>query len=103
MNRAPILQALLSLLPEDMLHAGKRTKSLEQTASGVTVNFDDGTDAHFDAVIGADGIFSSVRNHVVGEEPEKYAASPAGWWDCEGEVGTWRRILQGRSPVCLAW
>ncbi|KAK7748376.1 hypothetical protein SLS62_008639 [Diatrype stigma] len=82
LNRPPLLQALLSLLPDGMLHAGKRTKSVEQTASGVTVTFEDGTDAHFDAVIGADGIFSSVRNHVVGEEPEKYAASPAGWWDC---------------------
>lgn len=65
-----------------MLHAAKRVKSLEQTDSDVTVAFEDGTDAHFDAVIGADGIFSSVRNHVVGEEPERYAASPAGWWDC---------------------
>ncbi|KAI0010716.1 FAD/NAD(P)-binding domain-containing protein [Xylariaceae sp. FL0662B] len=81
MNRAPLLQALLSLLPGDMLHAGKRVKSLEQTDSGVTVAFEDGTDAHFDAVIGADGIFSFVRNQVVGEEPEKHAASPAGWWD----------------------
>ncbi|KAI1413395.1 FAD/NAD(P)-binding domain-containing protein [Hypoxylon sp. FL1857] len=82
MNRAPLLQALLSLLPGDILHAAKRVKSLEQTDSDVTVVFEDSTDAHFDAVIGADGIFSSVRNHVVGEEPEKYAASPAGWWDC---------------------
>lgn len=81
MNRAPLLQALLSLLSGDMLHAAKRVKSLEQTDSDVTVAFEDGTDAHFDAVIGADGIYSSVGNHVVGEEP-KYAASPAGWWDC---------------------
>ncbi|KAI1800519.1 FAD/NAD(P)-binding domain-containing protein [Daldinia bambusicola] len=82
LNRAPFLEALLSLLPGEMLHAGKRVKSLDQTASGVTIAFEDGTDAHFDAVIGADGIFSSTRNYVVGEEPEKYAASPAGWWDC---------------------
>ncbi|KAI1394474.1 FAD/NAD(P)-binding domain-containing protein [Hypoxylon trugodes] len=82
LNRAPLLQALLSLLPGNMLHAAKRVRSLEQSDSGVTVAFEDGTDAHFDAVIGADGIFSSIRNFVVGEKPEKYAASPAGWWDC---------------------
>ena len=82
MNRAPLLQALISLLPGDLLHAGKRVKSLDQTASGVKIAFEDGTDSHFDAVIGADGIFSSIRNHVVGEEAGKYAASPAGWWDC---------------------
>ena len=44
--------------------------------------FKDDTVAHFDAVIGADGIFSTVRNHVLGDEWEKHAASPAGWWDC---------------------
>lgn len=82
MNRAGLLQALLAQLSEDILHSNKRLKSLEQTASGVTVAFEDGTDAHFDAVIGADGIFSAVRNHVLGDECEKHAASPGGWWDC---------------------
>jgi salicylate hydroxylase len=82
MNREALLRVLLSLLSGDMLHAGKRVKSLTQTTSGVTLAFEDGTDAQLDAVIGADGIFSSVRKHVVGTESEKYAASPAGWWDC---------------------
>ena len=81
MNRAPLLQTLLSLLPGDILHAGKRVRYVEQTEIGVIVAFEDGTDAQFDAVIGADGIFSSVRNHVVGDEAERHAASPAGWWD----------------------
>ncbi|KAK6860431.1 FAD/NAD(P)-binding domain-containing protein [Apiospora arundinis] len=81
LNRAPLLQTLLSLLPRDILHARKRVRSVEQTEGGVTVAFEDNTDAQFDAVIGADGIFSSVRNHVVGEDAEKHAASPAGWWD----------------------
>lgn len=83
MNRAGLLEALLAKLPGDILHAKKRVKSLEQAASGgVTVAFEDGTDAQFDAVIGADGIFSAVRNHVLGDEWEKHAASPGGWWDC---------------------
>ncbi|KAK7999663.1 FAD/NAD(P)-binding domain-containing protein [Apiospora arundinis] len=81
LNRAPLLQTLLSLLPKDILHARKRVRSVEQTEGGVTVAFEDNTDALFDAVIGADGIFSSVRNYVVGEDAEKHAASPAGWWD----------------------
>ncbi|KAI1348436.1 FAD/NAD(P)-binding domain-containing protein [Xylaria sp. FL0043] len=80
MNRAPLLQTLLSLLPKEMLHAGKRLKSLEQIDSGVRATFEDGTDEHFDALIGADGIFSSVRDHLLGGK--EHAASPAGWWDC---------------------
>ncbi|KAK8001661.1 FAD/NAD(P)-binding domain-containing protein [Apiospora marii] len=81
MNRAPLLQALLSLLPQDILHAKKRVKSVEQTEGRVTVAFEDSTDAQFDAVIGADGIFSAVRNHVLGDEAARHAAAPAGWWD----------------------
>ncbi|KAK8047889.1 FAD/NAD(P)-binding domain-containing protein [Apiospora saccharicola] len=81
MNRASLLQTLLSLLPQDILHAQKRVKSVQQMEGGVTVAFEDGTDAQFDALIGADGIFSAVRNHVMGKEAEKHAASPAGWWD----------------------
>lgn len=81
MNRAALLQTLLSLLPQDSLHAKKRVKSVEQAEGGVTVAFEDGTDAQFDAIIGADGIFSAVRNQVLGKDAEKHAASPAGWWD----------------------
>ncbi|KAI0189055.1 FAD/NAD(P)-binding domain-containing protein [Astrocystis sublimbata] len=82
LSRAPLLQTLLSLLPKDKLHAGKRLQSLEQSVSEVVVAFEDGTSAHFDAVVGADGIFSSVRKYLFIEEWEEHAASPAGWWDC---------------------
>lgn len=60
-----------------MLHAGKRLKSLDQIDSGVRVRFEDGTNEHFDAVTSADGIFSSVRDHVLGGKD--HAASPARW------------------------
>jgi salicylate hydroxylase len=82
MNRAGLLQVLLSQLPKELLHAKKRVKSIEQTSSGVTVVFEDTTNAHFDAVIGADGIFSAVRNHVLGADWQQHAASPGGFWDC---------------------
>ncbi|KAI1279384.1 FAD/NAD(P)-binding domain-containing protein [Xylaria sp. FL0933] len=64
-----------------MLHAGKRLRSLKGIESGVRITFEDRTDEHFDAVIGADGTFSSVRDHVLGGK--EHAASPAGWWDCK--------------------
>jgi salicylate hydroxylase len=86
MNRAPLLRELIALLPGEILHAGKKLTSLEQTTSGVTVTFDDGTIETFDAVIGADGIFGNVRRHVLEQDTEKHAPSPAGWWDCRNLV-----------------
>ncbi|KAH8891216.1 salicylate hydroxylase [Thozetella sp. PMI_491] len=86
MNRAPLLRELVALLPGEILHAGKKLTSLEQTASGVTITFADGSTAYFDAVIGADGIFSTVREHVLQESAAKHAASPAGWWDSRNLV-----------------
>jgi salicylate hydroxylase len=52
----------------------------------VEIIFEDGTTARFDGVIGADGIFSSVRSYVLQNEADKYAATPAGFWDCRNLV-----------------
>jgi salicylate hydroxylase len=42
----------------------------------------------FDAIIGADGIFSFVRRHMFRNTPpgEDYGPSPAGFWDCRALV-----------------
>ncbi|KAI0879769.1 FAD/NAD(P)-binding domain-containing protein [Hypoxylon argillaceum] len=60
---AGAVEADAARLVIEMLHAGKRLKSLDQIDSGVRVRFEDGTNEHFDAVASADGIFSSVRDH----------------------------------------
>ena len=86
MNRASLLRALVELLPEEILHAGKKLTSLEQTASGVKLSFGDGTTADFAAVIGADGAFSAVRKYIPEDEAGNHDASPAGWWDCRNLV-----------------
>jgi salicylate hydroxylase len=99
MNRAPLLRVLIALLPGDILHAGKKLTSLKQTPSGVEIAFADGTAARFDAVIGADGIFSTVRNHVLQESATKHAASSAGWWDCRNLVPAEKaRAVLGEEP-----
>ncbi|WP_306231586.1 FAD-dependent oxidoreductase [Agrococcus beijingensis] len=46
--------------------------SLEQGASGVTVHASDGRERRFDLVVGADGVRSVVRNHVLDEELRPY-------------------------------
>lgn len=84
MTRGPLLKTLLSLLPQDILHTGKKLASIEQT-NDVEITFEDGTIVHFDAVIGADGIFSTVRKHVL-QSVEQHNASPVGSWECRNLV-----------------
>ncbi|KAI1760780.1 FAD/NAD(P)-binding domain-containing protein [Hypoxylon sp. FL1150] len=85
MTRGPLLKALLSLVPSDILHTAKKLASLEQTDAGVNITFEDGTATTFDAVIGADGIFSTVRKHVL-QGAEEHGASPVGGWECRNLV-----------------
>ncbi|KAI0179362.1 salicylate hydroxylase [Hypoxylon sp. FL1284] len=85
-HRASLLRELLHPLPKDILHTSKTLASITPTQDGVRIEFEDGTQAQFDAVIGADGIFGKVRQHVLGEAAELHSASPAGFWDSRNLV-----------------
>lgn len=54
------------------LHLGATVASLTDDGQGVTVHFDDGTTERFDLVIGADGIYSQMRELALpdAERPE---------------------------------
>ncbi|CAH0044706.1 unnamed protein product [Clonostachys solani] len=81
-HRASLLRELLAPLPESILHPNKKMTSIVSTDTGVKVFFADGTEYEFDAVIGADGVFSIVRDYVLSDKSKQYSASPAGFWDC---------------------
>ncbi|KAI0549717.1 salicylate hydroxylase [Xylaria curta] len=87
-HRASLLRELLAPLPKETLHVNKKLSKLSESSDGVEVNFTDGTTMLYDAVIGADGIFSTVRDYVLRDVSTKYncKASPAGFWDCRNLV-----------------
>ncbi|KAI1752987.1 salicylate hydroxylase [Xylaria castorea] len=87
-HRASLLRELVAPLPEDILHPNKRLSSINPIPGTrrIEIAFEDGTKDEFDGVIGADGIFSSVRSYVLQDEAHKYAATPAGFWDCRNLV-----------------
>ncbi|KFG84754.1 salicylate hydroxylase [Metarhizium anisopliae] len=85
-HRGSLLRELLSGLPSSMLHTGKKLTDMNSSDDGVELTFEDGYMARFDAVVGADGIFSRVRKHVTRDPGGVYAASPAGFWDCRNLV-----------------
>ncbi len=70
MHRADLTDALASAIPEGSLQLGKKLAGLDQDGNGVTLRFEDGTTATADAVVGADGVHSLVRDVIVGpDEP----------------------------------
>src|SRR3954467_9895739 len=70
MHRGDLHDALLSAIPADIVHTGKKLVGLDQVGGHVTLTFADGSRATADAVIGADGVHSIVRDIIVGpDEP----------------------------------
>src|ERR1700720_5031645 len=68
MHRAYLHEALTSIVPSEIIHLNKKLVRLEQNGGPVTLFFADGTTAKADAVIGADGVHSVVRDIIIGPD-----------------------------------
>src|SRR5436305_9295578 len=68
MHRGDLHDALASVLPADIIHLGKKLVGLDQAGGQVALTFADATKASADAVIGADGVHSVVRDIIVGPD-----------------------------------
>jgi len=74
-HRGDLHALQISAVQAGTLHFGKRLKALDDNGSIVNLQFDDGTSATADIVIGADGINSKVREVLLGPEKPHYS----GW------------------------
>ncbi|KAI9154673.1 6-methylsalicylic acid decarboxylase atA [Paramyrothecium foliicola] len=81
-HRASLLGELFAPLPKEVMHPNNKRIGINPSASGVNITFEDGTVQGFDAIIGADGVFGVVRDHVLETEHKRSQATPAGLWDC---------------------
>ena len=68
MHRADLHDALASVVPSEIIHLNKKLVGLDQAGGRVTLRFEDGSTASADAVVGADGVHSVVRDIVVGPD-----------------------------------
>ena len=70
MHRADLVDALVSIVPADIIELRKTLVGLDQRAGQATLTFADGSTARADAVIAADGVHSVARDIIVGpDEP----------------------------------
>lgn len=74
-HRGDLHALQMSVIDPKTVHFGKRLKSLDDNGSNVHLEFEDGTTATADIVIGADGINSKVREVLLGAEKPNYS----GW------------------------
>jgi FAD-dependent urate hydroxylase len=79
--RRVLLERLLEGFPTDRIRCNARAVEVLSTHNGVRLEFEDGSSAEGDLLIGADGLHSMVRD-VVGAEP----AEPTGWCSWQGLV-----------------
>ena len=74
-HRGDLHALQMSTLKEHTVQFNKHLASIEEVENGVRLQFADGTETLADIVIGADGINSRVREHLLGAEAPDYS----GW------------------------
>jgi len=77
MHRGDLHTALASAVPDDLISFEKKLVDLDRAAGGVMLRFADGSTAHVDAVIGADGVHSRVREILLGPERPRFTGRVA--------------------------
>ncbi|HSW17522.1 MAG TPA: FAD-dependent monooxygenase, partial [Ramlibacter sp.] len=73
LHRGDLQAALLRGLKPGTIQFNKRLVGIEDAGGAQTLRFADGTSAQVDAVIGADGVNSRVRELLLGPEPARYS------------------------------
>jgi 2-polyprenyl-6-methoxyphenol hydroxylase-like FAD-dependent oxidoreductase len=87
--RPELQQILYEALPPATVKTGCAFESFEEMADSVKVSFKDGTTIEGDVLVGADGLYSSVRTYLNGQdrlEPTVYSGTCCwrGYFDSSG-------------------
>jgi salicylate hydroxylase len=72
MHRADLLQALIEALPKARMHGGHRLSGFVDHGNRVELQFENGKVASAGVLVGADGIHSTVRSILFGDEMPRF-------------------------------
>jgi salicylate hydroxylase len=98
-HRHDLHAALLAPVPQERITLNAKCVGVESTASGAVARFADGREAEADAVIGADGIHSVVRETLFGKDNPRFTNHIV--W--RGVVPTGRLPADLVEPDMAAW
>jgi len=76
-HRADLLGMVARAVPTEHVHFAHRLVALDDRGDRVELTFENGTRAPFDVVVGADGIHSTVRGLVFGEQDPRFTGCAA--------------------------
>src|SRR5262245_30323563 len=76
-HRADLLAIIATGFPAERIHLGHRLVALDDTGDRTEARFDNGARISADVLVGADGITSTVRTALLGEEAPRFAGCVA--------------------------
>ncbi|MEO3788032.1 NAD(P)/FAD-dependent oxidoreductase [Actinocorallia sp. B10E7] len=76
-HRGDFIEALLSVLPEGMVHLGHKLEKIEDKGDRSVLTFANGTTVEADLVVGADGIKSVVRKALFSDNEPVFSGEHA--------------------------
>ena len=77
MHRADLIDALLRALPPERVHTGHTFKTVVEHGNQVEAEFENGAHVRTDALVGADGIHSTMRQTLFGPEQPRFTGCVA--------------------------
>ena len=77
LHRGDLHAAIASIVPRQLIHLNQRLVGLESVKDGVTLSFANGAHRTADALVGADGVHSLVREILFGPEKPHFTGRVA--------------------------